>query len=101
MKQEGREDIDGTQVELIGQSKQTVKFILTKNLRKKYTPPISTLNDHLFLDIFKMWMIMQYFVMKLVVVISNMLLEGDYGRLNRGTASRFRFSHVEMPKINV
>ena len=36
LKQEGREDIDGTQVELIGQSKQTIKFILTKNLRKKY-----------------------------------------------------------------
>ena len=54
LKQEGREDIDGTQVELIGQSKQTVKFILTKNLRKKYSSPIPTLNDYLCLGIFKM-----------------------------------------------
>ena len=35
LKQEGRDDIDGTQVELIGQTKQGAKFILTKNLRKK------------------------------------------------------------------
>jgi len=46
-------------------------------------------------------MIMQYFVTKWVEVISNVLLEGDYGQLNRGTASRFRFNPVEMPKINV
>ena len=101
LKQEGREDIDGTQVELIGQSKQTVKFILTKNLRKKYSSPILTLNDYPCLGIFKMWMIMQYFVTKWVEVISNVLLEGDYGQLNHGTASRFRFNPVEMPKINV
>lgn len=46
-------------------------------------------------------MIMQYFVTKWVEVISNVLLEGDYGQLNHGTASRFRFNPVEMPKINV